>query len=94
MSVCVCVCVNVCVCMCVRKNGSQDCQESRRHMRIMNGQTCRGGENDLGLETAEGGQPEREMGSGSATIGIRASCPPFRSLTLTVAPSLRARHLP
>jgi hypothetical protein len=60
----------------------------------MNGRTCRGGENDLGLETAEGGQPDRDMGSGSATMGIRASCPPFRSLTLTVAPSLRARHLP
>lgn len=34
------------------------------------------------------------MGSGRATMGIRASCPPFRSLTLMVAPSLIARLLP
>ena len=33
------------------------------------------------------------MGSGSATIGIKASCPPLRSLTLIVAPSLIARLL-
>lgn len=33
------------------------------------------------------------MGSGRATMGIKASCPPLRSLTLIVAPSLIARLL-